>query len=338
MVRSTPMSKLEPLSIGAIVDRSASVWRSNWRTLFRLMLGFQLVQFVMLKAFELFLEHTFPALRSVAKSIELVRSDPSGWLPQAGPVLVAAVVVLTLNTLVTQLAGVAVSAFVYPRVTTGETPTVTDALTVARRRFGATVGMFVLSLGWTGIAGVVFLLPAAGALGAAVWARSAERPELVALFAVLSAGLIVVGVLALFLWFLIRFVLTSQVLAVEPVSALACFRRTSALSSGRVGAGFAGLVKGRLMVLISIIAFILMVIGLMTGAPELIVMGVYGAFSPTSGGVAPQALVVPAQLVQVAAGAIAAPLYIVFQVVFYVDMRVRREGLDLELLAARSPT
>jgi hypothetical protein len=41
--------------------------------------------------------------------------------------------------------------------------------------------------------------------------------------------------------------------------------------------------------------------------------------------------VVPAQLLQVIAGAAISPLYVVFQVIFYVDMRVRREGLDLEL-------
>jgi hypothetical protein len=48
-------------------------------------------------------------------------------------------------------------------------------------------------------------------------------------------------------------------------------------------------------------------------------------------------MLVPAQLIQVFVGAMVGPLYVVFQVVFYLDMRVRREGVDLDLLAQRSP-
>jgi len=146
-------------------------------------------------------------------------------------------------------------------------------------------------------------------------------------------------VVALVLWFLIRFVLASQVLAVEPLGAIASFKRTDALSSGRVGPGVMGLVKGRLTVLITILASILTLVSVVTGLPELVLRAVFGELSlfGTPTGVAPQALVVPAQLLQVVAGAVITPLYVVFQVVFYVDMRVRREGLDLELASSKDP-
>jgi hypothetical protein len=63
----------------------------------------------------------------------------------------------------------------------------------------------------------------------------------------------------------------------------------------------------------------------------------YGAtFEPgrTVNELAPPGLLVPLELAESALGAVFAPLYVVFQVFFYVDMRVRREGLDLALKLA----
>jgi hypothetical protein len=71
--------------------------------------------------------------------------------------------------------------------------------------------------------------------------------------------------------------------------------------------------------------------------PTLIVGALYGAgftAGNTLTDVVPLALLVPLQLLQTVLGALVAPLYVVFQTFFYVDMRVRREGLDLELALA----
>lgn len=330
------MTALKPLSIGEIVDRAASVWRSNWRALFQVLLGFQFIQYVLLKALEVFINQTFPALRSTSKALELIKVDPSVWLPRMVPVMVALAVVVLLNLLVSQVAGVALTSFIFPRLTEGTPPTVGQAVSRAFSRLGTTLGMFALTMAWTVVVGAGFVAPGAALIGGALLAAQSGSDGATVLL-VLGFVAVLFGLIGLGLWFLIRFVLTSQVLAVEPVSAVGCFKRTNALSSGRIGAGLGGLVKGRLTVLITIVAFILMVIGFVTGLPELLVMGVYGEFASTAGGQAPQALVVPAQLLQVVAGAAVTPLYIVFQVIFYVDMRVRREGLDLEL-ASRGAT
>ncbi|MDP3235180.1 MAG: hypothetical protein Q8N26_20525 [Myxococcales bacterium] len=326
------MAALQPLSIGEIVDRSTSFWRTNWKALFQLLLGFQLAQYILLKTLELFAQRTFPAAANVAAALEFAKTDPSTWLPQLGPVVLGSVVVVMVNALVSQVAGVALTGFVYPRLTSAGTPSVADALRLSAVRLGTTFGMFALSMAWSALASLVFLLPGGATVGGGVWlALEGNRG---AGGAVIILGLLLMfgGVVMLVLWFLIRFVLASQVLAVEDPSALACFRRTDQLSSGRVGPGLLGLVKGRLTLLITIIAFILLVVGLVTGLPELVVKGLFGEFNPTRAGAsAPQALIVPAQLLQVIAGAAITPLYVVFQVVFYVDMRVRREGLDLEL-------
>jgi hypothetical protein len=327
------MPALQPLSIGEIVDRSTSFWRSNWKALFQLLLGFQLAQYILLKSLELFVERTFPAATSPARALELAKADPSTWLPQLWPAVAGGVAVVLVNSLVSQVAGVAITGFVYPRVTSGGAPSIGEALRLSVTRLGTTFGMFALSIGWTVLAGFVFLLPGGATIGAGVWVMVQAKSAAGSAISLLGAALVLGGSVALVLWYLIRFVLASQVLAVEELSALACFRRTDQLSSGRLGPGLLGLVKGRLTLLITIVAFIVMVVGLVTGLPELVVKGLYGELNPARAGMstAPQALVVPAQLLQVVAGAAIAPLYIVFQVIFYVDMRVRREGLDLEL-------
>lgn len=333
------MAALQPLSIGEIVDRSASFWRSNWRSLFQVLLGFQLVQYVLLKSLEVVIDRTLPAAKNPVQALELARADPSTWVPQVGPVLAGVVVVTLLNFLVTQIAGVAITAYTYPRLTERRQLTVADALRLALQRVGPTFGMFLLSLAWSAVVGLLFLLPGGASLGAGIWLAIGGNQGAGAALGIIGGFLVIFGLVGLLLWFLIRFMLASQVLAVEEIGALACFRRTDALSSGRVGPGFMGLVKGRLTVLITIVAFILMLIGVVTGLPELVVKGLFGELDPSRGGAsAPQLLVVPAQLLQVIAGAAITPLYVVFQVVFYVDMRVRREGLDLELAAKAAPS
>ncbi len=53
-------------------------------------------------------------------------------------------------------------------------------------------------------------------------------------------------------------------------------------------------------------------------------------FDPASAAAIPQALLVPAELFQVVGQSFFTPLALVFSAMFYLDMRMRREGLDLE--------
>ncbi len=330
---------LQPLSIGEIVDRSTSFWRTNWKALFQLFLGFQLVQYVLMKGLELAIDRIFPAAKNPAQLLDLMKTDPSQWAPDLGPLAAGTMAIVLVNFLLSQVGGVALTAFVFPRITGVGAPSPGDAFRASLRRLGPTFGMFALTFLWTGVVGVLFFLPGALTIGGSIALTLGGNSGAGATVAILGGLLVIAGMVVLVLWFLIRFVLSSQVLAVEPIGALACFRRTDALSSGRVGPGALGLVKGRLTVLITIIAFILTVVGVVTGLPELVVKTIFGEFSASgaTGVSAPQLLVVPAQLLQVVMGAVITPLYVVFQVVFYVDMRVRREGLDLELATKGAP-
>jgi hypothetical protein len=78
----------------------------------------------------------------------------------------------------------------------------------------------------------------------------------------------------------------------------------------------------------------------LSGLPALFIQLAYSnPFNPTDPGLSavPQMLLVPAELLQVVGQAVFNPLGLVFYAMFYLDMRMRREGLDLERrLEARS--
>jgi len=320
------MSALRPLAVGEIIDRSASFWRANWRPLFQLLLGFQLAQYAMAKALDLLLRQT------LREALHGAAFDPVAWLKnppqleprQIGILFAAALAFLGVAVALAQVTGVAASSYIYPRLTEGPPLSVGQAVGRAFKRLGALFGALSLSFGLTAVMGLLLFAPAAAMVGLAFWL---EQPLLV----LVGFALALLASVGLGLWFVLRFILTAQVTAAEPLSGWGIFRRTGALSSGRVGPGFTGWVKGRLTLLVSIVFGILLLVSSVSGLPSLVLHFVYGSgFDPTRE-VVPVWLLIPAELMQVAATALIDPLYIVFQVVFYVDMRVRREGLDLEL-------
>ena len=80
-----------------------------------------------------------------------------------------------------------------------------------------------------------------------------------------------------------------------------------------------------------------MMIGLVSSAPQFALQAIYGnIFDPlhATPDAVPQVLLVPAELLNIAVQSIVAPLYVAFQVYFYVDMHARREGLDSRAEAA----
>ncbi|MCC6335144.1 MAG: hypothetical protein IT380_14290 [Myxococcales bacterium] len=331
------MNDLRPLRLGELIDRSASFWRGHWRPLFWLAVGFQLVQFILFKVNDVVSRRVFPALTG---DLAAMAKDQPG---EAAFQLAAGLGLLTLVALgalfVSQVGGVATTHYVYSRLLQRPGPELRASVELALKKLGVTFWAFLLSVGWTLVVGLLFLLPGAVLFGGGLALLSNEyRGPGLALLILGGAGL-VVGSVGLLLWFLIRFLLIAQVVALEDVGPLGVFRRTDALSSGRVAPGPTGLVKARLMVLVTVIGALLVVVGLVASLPVLALGWVFGASfqaGQTVNELVPQALLVPAQLVQVVLGSVFAPLYVVFQVGFYVDMRVRREGLDLELKLAAS--
>ncbi len=93
-------------------------------------------------------------------------------------------------------------------------------------------------------------------------------------------------------------------------------------------------VKVRATVLITVVAAIVTAVGVVAGLPTLFLQFTYGhLFDPARADpdAVPLSLLIPAELLQIFAQSAVGPLYVIFGVMFYLDLRVRREGLDLEL-------
>lgn len=324
------MVDLRPLSLGEIIDRAASIWRANWKGLFKLFLGFQLGLFVLLKAWELLVRTYFPAARGGTATIEALQTQPEVAFKQVGWTVATGGVLMLMYLVIGYFSGIACSHYVWPRML-GRTATIAQSLRRAVDRSATLVGFFGLMLGWTGVVAGLLMLPAAIAVGGAVVVG--EGPA-AAILAIIGGLLALAGLLVAFLWFVLRFLLASQVLALEDVPALGVFKRCDDLASGRIEPGFLGLVKVRLTILFTVVTAIISTVSLVAGLPALIIQGSYGNLldpARATPDAVPQLLLVPAQLLQVVAQSIVGPMFVVFAVVFYADMRVRREGLDLQL-------
>jgi hypothetical protein len=219
------------------------------------------------------------------------------------------------------------------RELTGEPATLGDGLRIALRRTGRITLAFLLSLlQWTA-AGVVCSVP--GAALTFLGYRAAIRGSTAGSVAMVG-GVVLIGCggLVASLWYILRFMVTAQVLAAEDVGALTALRRSNELVSGRIGPGLVDLVKVRATILLTVMLLIRLVVQLMATVPGLIIALAFGR-SGLSG--LPQGLLIPAELISTLAEAAFGPLYLAFTAFFYLDMRVRREGLDLLLRVGGAP-
>jgi hypothetical protein len=330
---SPPLSDLRPLAVGEIIDRAATFWRKHFKALFLLSLGFNLVSYILTKGLQLAAQRNFAALQVAARGGELavLGAEYARFLLMVTATLGITFWVYSLNTL-------AVSRYVVP-TQLGEPARPADGMQRVLQRVGAFTGAYLLSLLWAVGAILLLMLPGmllAGVGGAIVLRTEGAISGARVLGWILLAGgpvLAVLGLVGGVLWYLLRFSLLAPVLAMEELPAVRSFRRSGALLSGRVGPGFTGRVTVRAMILVTVVSIILIAVSVLCGLPALILQFTHGSPLDPEAAAAnpvPQSLLVPAELLQVVGQAVFNPLGLVVYALLYLDMRVRREGLDLE--------
>jgi hypothetical protein len=328
-----PPSDLRPLALGEIIDRAATFWRKHFKALFLLSLGFNLVSYILTKALQLAAQRTYPALQAALRDGDMMAlgTEYARFLLMLMGTLGVTFWLYSLNTL-------AVSRYVVP-TQLGQPARPADGLQRALKRVGAFTGAYLLSLLWA--VGAILLLMLPGGLLAGVGGALVMRTEgeisgarvlgwILLAVGPLLAGLGLVGGL---LWFLLRFSLLAPVMAMEDLPATRSFRRSGALLSGRVAPGFTGRVTVRAMILVTVVSLILLAVSILCGLPALLLQLSHGhLLDPAAAATdpVPQSLLVPAELLQVVGQAAFNPLGLVVYAMLYLDMRVRREGLDLE--------
>ena len=335
---SPPLLDLRPLALGELIDRSATFWRQHFKALFLLSLGFNLASYILAKSLQLVLQDTNAALLAAVRDNDVVTMglEYARLLSSVGGVMFFSLWLYYLNNLV-------VARYVIP-LQLGDAVRPADGLRRAWKRLGTLTGAYLLSLLWAVGAVLLMMLPGLvlGGLGGALAFSPGGAGRVVGVV-LLVVGIILAGLgfLGGLLWYLLRFSLLAPVLALEPHALLRSFRRSGELLKGRVGPGFTGRVTVRVMLLVTVLSLVLIAVNLLCGLPALVLQFAYGnPLDPAAAGASqvPAALLVPAELLQVVGQAVFSPLGLVVYSMLYLDMRVRREGLDLERrVDVRSP-
>lgn len=327
---------LRPLSLGEIIDRCAIFWRAHLVPLFALGLGFQLIDYIFKKTVAITLERTSSLLRNPQELEARIQDDPLGVTTELGLMVLAAILLMVVLTWSYWISTVVIARYVVP-IQLGESARPSDGLRRGLQRLGALTGAYLLSLLWGLGITLLCMLPGTIALvlGAVLTSTVEGSGGRILGVALSVIGVIVMGLgwLTALLWYFLRFAVLGPVFAMEDLAALGSFRRSGALLSGRVAPGFMGRVKVRAMILLTAIGGIVIAVTLIFSIPGLIVHSAYGQFGNPSAAAAnpiPQAILVPVELFQVLGQSIFLPLSLVFSAMFYLDLRMRREGLDLE--------
>jgi hypothetical protein len=189
--------------------------------------------------------------------------------------------------------------------------------------------------------GATVLVIAEGYLGRTLSATDAMRRTVSKLGMLIVSGLLVgllvglgmvIGIILLFipgLILLCGLILTTQVVMLEsPASATAAMGRAWGLSRGS---------RWRILLLL-VVAGVLMIVVLM-GTDLVVSLALGTPFAAPKPGESPNlGLLLVRQGIQLVMNILVAPLPYCFLTVAYYDARVRKEGFDLELLAASLPT
>nr|WP_227028155.1 hypothetical protein [Corallococcus soli] len=334
---------MRPLAIGELIDRAATFWRAHLKPLFVLCLGFDLLNYIAVKVFTFALTRVvgvMPGLQGPRPG-----EDPSETLAQSGLMLGMMGVLYVFLIWNFWVATTAAARYVVP-ARLGDPVRPMEGLRRAVSRLGTLTATYLLSLAWSLGVTLLLCLPGSIVMGLGVVAGvtgrgSGGNAAVTVALIIIGAILLGVGALAAVLWYFLRFMLLPPVLAMEDVGAWAAFKRSGALLAGRVEPGFLGRGTVRAMVLSTVVGGILVAVSLVSGLPAWIVRLSHGGnlLDPAAQAAIPQALLVPAELLQVVGQSLFTPLSFVVSAFFYVDMRVRREGLDLERrLATPEPT
>ncbi|TSC24574.1 hypothetical protein [Corallococcus sp. Z5C101001] len=343
-MKPSPTSvELRPLAIGELIDRAATFWRAHLKPLFVLCLGFDLLNYIAVKAFTVAMTRmvgVMPGLKGPPAN-----TDPGAALAQSGIALGLMSLLYVFLVWNYWIATTAAARYVVP-MTLGESVRPSEGLRRAASRLGTLTTTYLLSLTWSLGVTLLLCLPGSLVMGlgvvAAVTGKGATGGTVVSVALIIIGAIVLgLGALAAVLWYLLRFMLLPPVLAMEDIGAWAAFKRSGALLSGRIEPGFVGRGTVRAMVLSTVVGGILIAVSLVSGLPAWIVRLAYGGnlLDPAAQAAIPQLLLVPAELLQVVGQSFFTPLSFVVSAFFYVDMRVRREGLDLERrMMAPEPT
>ncbi|MGW3915392.1 glycerophosphoryl diester phosphodiesterase membrane domain-containing protein [Streptomyces sp. NPDC005070] len=304
---------LRPLGVGEILDGAVSTMRAHWRTVLGISLAVAVVTqvaIILVQGFVLDSTDT-EALNDPSATVgELSRAMGDALL---GSGLVLLVTLLGTIVATALLTSVTSRAVIGKPVTTGEAWR--DARPQLARLFGLTLLLPLIAVAILTAGALPGLLVMAGG--------SADAGFTLAVFGALAAGVVT-------LWLMIRFSLASPALMLEKQSITKSMRRSAKLVRGSWWRVFG------IQLLAAIIAFIvesIVVIPFAVLAAALSGDGLTG-FLDSSGGDLGWTYLIVSGIGSVIGSMITFPITAGVTVLLYIDRRIRREALDLDLARA----
>lgn len=303
---------LRPLNLGEILDGGFRAIRANPKVMFGLsLLVLGIASVIEAVVLVVFLGQAMPVLDPALLEGSATASEALGVGPGSVLGLLAAAVAVFLATIVlTGLLIISVSQSVLGRVVS-----IGEVWTRARGRLGALVGLTLLIGVAATIAITLVVVVSALLIGGLATALGDSAGVLVLLGLLIFAAAVVATA-----WLSIKLALAAPVLVLERASVMTSLRRSWSLTAGHFWRIFGSLVLSSIIV--SVISYALMVV------PTLIT-----ALVATS----PDAIVtatVVTTVLSVLISAATTPFLAAVLALVYIDVRMRKEGLDVELARA----
>lgn len=317
-----PPVDLRPFSTSELIDRGFGLYRAHFA-------GFLLLALLCQSA---------PLLSQIL--VTLLKLDPSGDATTVQNLsgYGAKLAIWTAVTLVTQIVAFCfevVLTFYVADAYLGKAPSVKESF----RRFSGCIFSSV----WTCILnriliGLTFLFPITVISAACIY-LNARPPATWGLLLAICAGaglLLIVSLIPVLIVFM-RLMVTIPAMALEGLSGWKAVKRSAALVRYDPGMGILYWGEMRLSFLLLPLFIIELMIFSLTSLPltihqfdEFIRHGSGGQIAP-----APEYVTVLSQVLTFAAESLILPLYLIATTFFYYDIRIRREGFDLEYMANR---
>ncbi|MFD3566319.1 hypothetical protein [Streptomyces sp. NPDC058667] len=301
---------LRPLGMGEILDGAVKTLRTYWRTVLTISVTVAVVSQITSILAQRYLVPAAPATNpdvTPAEALEQSLDSAQSSLIGLGPVL--------LVTLMASLVCAALLTVVISRAVLGRPVSLGSAWQEARPRLLQLLGLTLLLAGLSAALVLTGVLPGlllGGAAGAAL---------------VLLGG---VGALAVAAWLMIRFSLASPALMLERQGVIPSLKRSAKLVQGSWWRIFGITLLTQLLIFVfaMIIAIPFAIIAIAVDGDGF--SGLLSGSSPTFG----WPFLIITGIGSVITSAITYPISAGVTVLLYVDQRIRREALDLELARA----
>ncbi|MFE6667657.1 glycerophosphoryl diester phosphodiesterase membrane domain-containing protein [Streptomyces sp. NPDC057697] len=301
---------LRPLGIGEILDGAVSTMRAHWRTVLGITLTVSVITQIATILVERFLLPEPAQIDPNATGAEVLRQTAD-----SAQSAVFNGIPSMLITMIATLITTSVLTVVISRSVLGRPVTLSDAWSEARPRLPQLLGLTLL------LALISAAIMAVGLLPGMLTGSAA------------GAGLVVLGFMAacaVVIWLMVRFCLASPALMLERQSITASMRRSAKLVKGAWWRTF-----GVLLLTVVLTLIVALVITIPFGFIAVIVDGGQIGSALTNGSTSfGWPFLIISGIGEVIITTITYPLSAGVMALLYIDQRIRREALDLELARA----